>query len=420
MEGEPHEHSYIYRAVDAAGTLQVGELSAFSRSVALEALSRRGLIPVELLDRRGGRSIAGFPKRLFAAPRIRLHSRSQLSSRELLALTQSLASLLTAGITIDRALQISASLASRPSSRALTESLLKAIRSGRTLSDAFAASGQRMPPYLTSMVEAGEAGGTLPGALTQLTDLMRSQIEVRERIRSALVYPSLLVGVVLFTLIMLLVFVLPRFELLFSESEAPLPLSTRAVLSVGRFVADYWWSLLILGALTATAFTGWLRSPPGRRQFAHWLLRSKITLGLPGALDTARLLRTVSTLCKSGLPLPSSLRVARGTLTNLSLHAALSAVTREVQAGETFSVALARAAVFPQVAVQLSRVGEETGRLDELLLSAAAVLEEESHLKLERLLTLIVPLLTITMGVIVAGLIGSVLIGLLSINDLAF
>jgi general secretion pathway protein F len=143
-------------------------------------------------------------------------------------------------------------------------------------------------------------------------------------------------------------------------------------------------------------------------------------LGLPASVDTARLLRTVATLLANGQPLPSALRLARGTLTNLALREALDGVTQRVNAGENLHQAIARGAVFPPVASQLARVGEETGKLDELLLSAAVYLEERSSATLDRLLNLLVPILTIGMGLVVAALIGSVLVGLLSINDLAY
>jgi general secretion pathway protein F len=222
------------------------------------------------------------------------------------------------------------------------------------------------------------------------------------------------------TLFVLLMFVLPRFEQLFSESEAPLPWSTQFVLGLGRLTADYWWALLLALTLATAAIVLWLKSTHGRYQYDRWLVRTRLALGLPAALNTARLLRTVGSLCKNGMPLSQALRISRGTVANSYLLNALTEITRQVQAGEAFSVAFARAGCFPAVAVQLSRVGEETGRLEELLQSAAAVLEEEAHRMLERLLSLVVPLLTIGMGLLVAALIGSVLIGLLSINDLAF
>jgi general secretion pathway protein F len=392
----------------------------------LEVLSRRGLVPVELREDAAPSTAPDLTESRHPSLRFRMPTRlpwmgrTQANQRELLTLTQSLAALLNAGLTIDRAMQISAALAPRSVSRSLTEKLLETVRAGKTLSEAVEASGQRVPSYYVSMVNAGEVGGSLAGTLTRLAELMRRQVEVRERIRSALVYPALLAAVVLFTLVMLLTFVLPRFETLFAESDAPLPFSTRMVLGMGRFVADYWWAVLAIVAALVVGFVSWMRSPAGRAQFDGWLLRSRLTLGLPAATNTARLLRTLSTLCANGLPLPSALRVARGTLGNRRMLEALGRVTNEVQAGEPFSASLARATVFPPVAAQLARVGEETGKLDQMLLSAATVLEEESQLRLERLLSLFIPLLTVAMGVMVAGLIGSVLIGLLSINDLAF
>lgn len=410
---------FAYKAVDSAGVLHTGEVTSTSRAVALEALSRRGLFPLSI-DEGPAKNVGARQHRLVDLTRFRYRHRAQAGPRELLTMTQSLASLLKAGLTIDRALQITANLAGRPASRQLAENLLQAVRSGKTLSASLAASGQRLPPYYVSMVDAGELGGALPETLARLAELMGKQTEMRERIHSALVYPALLGGVVLVTLVVLLMFVLPRFEQLFAESEAPLPWSTQFVLGLGRATADYWWALLLGSAVITVTFVMWMKSSHGGYQYDRWLLRTRVTLGLPAALNTARLLRTVGSLCKNGMPLSQALKVSRGTVGNRYLLNALTEVTREVQAGEAFSVAFARAGCFPAVAVQLSRVGEETGQLEELLQSAAGVLEEEAHRMLERLLSLVVPLLTIGMGLVVAALIGSVLIGLLSINDLAF
>jgi general secretion pathway protein F len=410
--------NYFFRAVDPQGALSTGHLEAPSRAAAVELLSRRGLIPTSLEEERPGKSARKF--RLSHLWSMRLGSRGRVSTPELLDLTRSLAALAHAGLTIDRALQITASLAARPTSRALAETLLREVRSGKTLCAAFSGSGQPLPTYYVSMVEAGEIGGSLPEALARITDLMAKQLDLRQGIGSALIYPSLLAVVVIFTLIVLLTFVLPRFEVLFAESGARLPWSTQAVLRLGRLAADYWWMALLTAVAAAAAFAAWVRSPPGRLAFDTWVLRARWTFGVPAALDTARLLRTVSALCGNGQPLPTALRVARGTLANRRLRSALETITREVQAGERFSVSLGRADCFPALAVQLARVGEETGHLGELLESAAAVLDQDAHRTLERVLSIAVPLLTVVMGVAVAGLIGSVLIGLLSINDLAF
>lgn len=410
--------AYSYRAVDRLGATQAGEIGASSRLVALESLSRQGLIPIEVSSGHEPR----IEKQARRLPRVGLSSRTlsrRLSLRAILRLTESLAALLGAGLTVDRALQISVAVLESRAAQKTVRDLLEAVRSGTTLSGAFKASRHPLPPYYVSMVEAGEAGGSLPEALSRLAELMRRQLEVRERVLSALFYPAILAGVVTLTLIMLLTVVLPRFDAMFAEADAPIPRLTRLVLALGDFVSSYWWLIALTSGASLLAAIAWLRSMRGRLIFDRWALRTRLSAGLPAALNTARLLRTVSTLCRNGLPLPSALKVARGTLVNRCMFNALSEVTREVQAGEALSSSLARARVFPAIAVQLSKVGEETGQLDEMLQSAATVLEREAHNRLERILTLIVPAAIIFMGLIVAGLIGSVLIGLLSINDLA-
>lgn len=408
---------FKYQAVDVSGASHAGELESGSRSAALELLQRRGLTPLTLSD--GSATLA--PSLLDQLRRLRPTSkRAALGTKELVSLTQSLAALLRAGLTIDRALSITASLERHPQTRTLLADLGKSVRAGRSFADALVESRVMLPPYYVGMVQAGEVGGSLAQTLSRLAELLRKQHEVRERIRSALIYPALLGCVVFLTIVLLLTFVLPRFETLFAESEAPLPFATRAVLAVGGFVSDYWWllALLITGVVIGAATA--LRTPRGRERLDTWLLTSRLTLGLPAAIDTARLLRTLSTLLANGVQVGSAMRIARATLSNTRLRKGLDEAAQRIKAGQSTSAALNAAGVFPAHAIQLARVGEETGRLEELLLEAATILEGESNTSLERLLTLLVPALTIGMGLAIAALIGSVLVGLLSVNDLAF
>jgi general secretion pathway protein F len=415
--------AFAYKAIDNHGRSVDGELSAESRANALAELSSRGLVPIDLRDlvvandaqapahtaRVGGRF--GW---------LRALRQPRFGATQLVQVTQAVGSLVRAGLTVDRALAISTNLSTDLASRAFLEDVAKRVRAGASFAQGIAASGRPLPGYYISMVEAGEAGGALASTLTRLGELLRRQQAIRQRVTSALVYPAILVSVVLLTLIVLVGFVLPRFEQLFVESEAPLPLATRVVLAIGRFVADYGLYLAIVASLGLLALARWLRTEVGRLALHRWMLKSRLLLGLPASIDTARLLRTLATLVGNGLTLPAALKVARGTLSNFALRKGLDDIARRVKAGEPLHIALAADKQFPPVAAQLARVGEETGKLDELLLSAAEYLEEHSNTTLERLLTLLVPALTVLMGLIVAGLIGSVLVGLLSINDLAF
>jgi general secretion pathway protein F len=423
---------YRYVALDASGAIRAGQLEVAARDAALDALHKRGLVPVHVIEdnARAQPTSAVFrakPTRTQSASAVTraktalaaLVARNRLSLQQIVALTHSLAALLRAGLTVDRALAIAASLETTPAAARFFGDLGHAVRAGASFSHALHATGVSLPSYYSSMVEAGELGGSLPQTLTRVAELLQKNLDVRERIQSALIYPIILACVVLGTLVILIVVVLPRFQTLFAESEVQLPWATRIVLALGQFASDYAWLIagVVAGALIAART--YARSRSGRQRIDQWFLRSRLSFGVPAAIDTARMLRTLSTLLQNGVPLSAALRVSQGTLGNACLRSALERVIRSVNAGEDFSAAMAATQVFPSEAVQLARVGEETGRLHELLPEAAAILEASAARTLERMLAMMVPAITIFMGLLVAGLIGSVLIGLLSLNELA-
>ncbi len=402
--------SFAFRALDRHGVTQSGVREAASQDEVVSWLSAAGLIPVEV--RAGG---ARMPQWL-ASP---LRARRAIASDELVRMTLQLATLLHAGLNLDRALSIVRRLADRPAMRALLDRLLERLRAGSSFADALQQE-RDLPPHYVSMTRAGEASGALADALTRLGQFLSRSQEIRARIRSALVYPVILSLTVVATLIVVVTVVLPRFESLFEASEAPIPLATRIVLALGSVVADYGWFAALL-AVAAGAFA-WsrVRAGPGRVKLDGLLLRSRWTFGLPAMLETARYLRTASTLCTGGLPLPGALRIAQEGIANSAFRAAATPVLVGIKEGEALSPLLDRAAVYPKLAVQLARVGEETGRLPEMLMQAAEMLDAEAHGTIERLLALLVPVVTLALGGLVALLIGSVLVGILSVNDLAF
>jgi general secretion pathway protein F len=225
---------------------------------------------------------------------------------------------------------------------------------------------------------------------------------------------------ILVTMILVLTVVLPRFRTLFQESQAQLPWATRGVLALGDFVGAYGWlcaAIIISGAFFL--YRSWLDPVRGPR-LALRLLKARWTFGLIAKTQTSRFLRTVGTLARSGVTLPQATSIALGMLQNRALLAAGREVHTRLKEGQDLSLLLDRARLFPKAAVQLARVGEETGRLDEMLIEAADALDRESQGTIDRLLSVMVPSITIVMGAIVAGLIASVLVGILSLNDLAF
>jgi general secretion pathway protein F len=409
--------SFNYEAIDASGAPHAGSLDSPNRSMALEVLHRQGLTPLSLNES----SSVSVTRPLDRARTLRSFLiRRRVGPDVVLAMTQSLAALLRAGLTIDRALAITAGLGGTPRQQQLLRELGRNVRAGRTFADALEGSDLPLPKYYVGMVRAGEMGGNLPQTLQRLAELLRQQHAIRERIRSALIYPLLLAGIVVATVGLLLVFVLPRFQTLFAEADSKLPWVTRAVLKVGTFVSEYWWLLFGITVIAAGALWRLFKSPAGRIRLDSWLVQSRWMLGLPVAIESARLLRTLGMLLASGVPIGSAMRISRSTLGNIRLREALGEAAQRIKAGEGPSAAFEAVQVFPSQVIQLTRVGEETGRLEDMMAEAASLLEAESTTKLDRLLSLLVPVLTIVMGGMIAGLIGSVLIGLLSVNELAF
>ena len=410
---------YTYKALNRAGELIKGRTDGGSRASVLDELSRAGHVVLELSELSPGGdgprpSWANWTDwASFVKPK------SNIAVKHLAAVTQSLATLLKAGLTIDRGLRISIGIADNKPTANFLASVASSIRSGRSFSEALSDSSFSLPSTFIAIVQAGELGGYLPEALARLSELLQRQNEVRERIRSALIYPALLSAMVLLTIVLLVGVVLPRFKSLFAESDAELPLSTRVVLAMGDFVGEYWLALLCGSVAIGLGASLYLRSPSGKSWRDQWLLRSRLVFGIPLAIEAGRFLRTLGALAANGVPIPNALRLAQASLSNSLLQESVKAAAKEVAAGRRFSDALGGSGAFPAYAVQLARVGEETGRLDELLLQAAVIAEQQAHTRLERILALMVPLLTVFMGAIVAALIGSVLVGLLSINDIA-
>jgi general secretion pathway protein F len=403
---------FTYKAVDRSGQLQAGSLQATSQAAALSELSRMHLVPisVQLQEARGWAGLLGRSLTL----------NQSLPTRDIVALTLGLASLLKAGLVLDRALNVLGSTSDRPGIRRLCADLERKVRSGSTFGAALESHQRIFPRYYVTMARAGEIGGSLAEGLERLGAFVERAASIRERIIASLIYPAMLAGMILLTLVLVLTVVLPKFKTLFAESQVSLPLPTRMVLALGDFVRDYGWVCVAAAVASAIVLLRTWRDPHLGPRIDLQILRSRWTFGLIAKIQTSRFLRTVGTLARNGVPLPQATHVALGMLSNRALVSAAKDVHERLKQGNDLSRLLDRAEVFPKAAVQLARVGEETGRLSDLLIEAADTLDREAQGTLDRLLSVLVPTITIAMGALVAALIASVLVGILSLNDLAF
>jgi general secretion pathway protein F len=397
---------FRYRAMTPAGKIVTGLVEAPSEVGVIQYLRSINSYPISTRRERS------FGHLLFQngarAPSIRILAR----------VTQELASLLAAGIELDRALGILENLEGLGPLKASLSSVRSLIRDGASFADALARQNC-FPAFYVSTVRAGEYGGALETAMNRLADYLSRSVLVRESVTSALVYPSILLATAGGSICFMLIFVLPQFEPLFADANRTLPVSTRIVMAAGRGLANYWWLI----AAGAGAILLWVRqllqNPDSRMRFHAGLLRFPLFGRLIADAQFERFFRTLGTLLSNGVPLPSALAIASDTITNERIARSLRDTASRMREGEPLSERLHRTGLLSATALDLVRIGEETGKLDAMLLRQADLDAQRLKQSIDRLLALLVPALTIALGLIIAAIIASILVALLSINDLA-
>ena len=403
---------YRYEAVDAAGEVLRDQLEAASPEAAIERLRDQGLLPLSVAETKGGLLRGGLGQPLFS-------KRRALSQKIIMLLTQQLSSLLNAGMPLDRALTILIGVIDDEQSKALLERVQEKVRGGSTLADALEAQGAFSRFYL-NMIRAGEAGGALEVVLKRLTEFLERSQALRETVTSALIYPLILLSVSALSVIVLLTFVVPQFQRLFADAGKALPLATQIVIAVGDGFRHYWWAGGVAILLLTAAMRQQLSQPESRIRWDRWFLRLPLFGDLIAKVETARLSRTLGTLLGNGVSLLNALTIVRETLSNRVLAGALGEVAEHVKTGRGLADPLLESGDFPKLAVQMVRVGEETGQLQEMLLQVADTYDAEVQTAVKRMLTLLEPAMILGLGVIIAGIIMSILVAILSLNDLAF
>ena len=398
---------FSYKSVTPAGEVVEGEMEAASRDAVVDWLRSQGHVPIRA-DERRARGL----RLSFAARRVR--------PKEVVVLTRELATLLGAGLTLDRTLTILAGLAEQGPARTLMERVQERVRGGASLADALADSGGVFPDFYVGMVRAGEAGGTLEAVLTRLADTMERSQAIRDSVRSALQYPVIVLVMAGLSVAILLTAVIPEFRPLFEEAGAALPISTRIIVSASDLFRDAWWVLALAMLVVIFAIRRHNSEPAGRLRWDRWVLRTPLLGELARKVETARLARTLGTLLANGVSVLNALTMSAATLQNRAMAETIADVRGHLQKGEGLGEPLARSGVLPGLATQLIQVGEESGQLEQMLLRVADIYDEEVKRTIARLLALLVPAITIALGALVAFIVGSMLTAILSSYDLPF
>jgi general secretion pathway protein F len=401
---------FAWRAIDAAGRERNGQMQAESADAARTRLEARRFYVVAV-----DKAVAGASPSLVA----QLTSRTRkLSSRELTLFTRQFATLVQV-MPIEEALRTIARQNSKPKSGAILNAVHEAVLQGYRLADAMKLDGSSFPPLYRAMVAAGEATGTLPEILDRLADLHERQAAVRGKVITALAYPMVLAVVASGVVLGLMLFVIPRIVDQFDMAGQKLPLLTRIIIDLSRFIGGWWWLMLLALAGAAALFAQAMASPQRRIRIDRALLRMPVLGRLIRDLHAAQMARTLATMVASRLPLVEGIAITTPTLRNRALRAASAAITEDIRGGNSLSSALRHAAIFPPILVYMVSSGEAAGRLDEMLERAADYLEREFDLFTSTLLSLLEPLVIVVMGAVVAVIVLAILLPVLQLDTLA-
>lgn len=417
--------SFAYTAVNRSGAIDAGTVEAADERTAQRLLRGRGLTPVSLKPALASAipsatvSSAGSAK---AAPAVtgQLWSRGSESvdRKDVLRFTSELAVLLRAGLPLDRAIKVQIESAAEGAVKQMLSDLLDALKGGKALSVGLSARPDVFDGFFISMVRSGEASGGLAAVLTDMAAYLERSRALRASVVSALVYPAILAVVALLSITLMLGFVVPEFEALFDDMGDALPLMTEMVIALGDLIAAWGWLLLIFAVTGTLLLRRWLSTAEGQ----SWRDHRSVELPVLGSIflryEVAQFSRTLGTLLTNGVALLNAADIAIGTVRNLKVRQSLAGIAPTIKRGGRLSEAM-DLAVFSPVALQMVRVGEESGSLDSMLLQLATVYETEVEAEIKRALALLEPLLILGMGGVIAIIIIAILMGILSVNQLA-
>lgn len=403
---------YQYKAASRGGEVLQGQMEAESQQAVVQWLHEQGHIPI--------RAEAAKWSSTTQRNLTDILRRRRITRRDISEFTLELSTLLEAGVSLDKALEMLADLSEKDSKRQVLTRLHAEVRNGAFLSRAMELEGQTFSPFYRNMVKAGEATGALDVALERLAEFMERSRELREAVVSATIYPLILVLVSCASLAIILGFVVPRISEMFDQAGQELPWFTQVVVASGSFVQHYGWALALAVAAGIIYFRKRLREPAIRLRWDRWLLRVPLLSDVLIKLDTARFTRTLGTLLGGGVTLLDALHIARQVIANQAVAIGIDAVAERVRQGEGLARPLQEADVLPKLVGRLLQVGEETGSLEKMLLRLGAIHEREVQTVLRRLMAIIEPVLILGLAAVIAGIIMSIVVAIFNVNNLAF
>ena len=404
--------TYHYQAYTKDGSFVSGYVEALDQKSAINQVYQKGLHPFETNQVSHKHSKNWW--------HIELTNRHKLSDRDLAIFTRELATLLKAEIPLDETLRICAEQSTSRKLKLFCESILDKVVAGSSLAKALANSEAKLPTYYCSLVEVGEVSGALGNVFGELAKFIEHIDEVKSKLRSALIYPVMLLLLSLGAIIFIATFLIPTLLPIFEDSGAPTPFFIDLVLGLNLLVTIYWLPLSLGLALSIFAMMMAFRLPTSRFIIDKFLLKTPIVGKLIIQSETGRLSRSLAILLKQGITLVHALGILKNVANNQLLKHNIESSLETIKEGEKLHKAFNKIDVFPDLMKRLVKVGEETGRLDDMLFHTAHIYETQFQRSISSILTWFTPVVTLIMGVGIGGLMISVMTAILSVNEIAF
>jgi type IV pilus assembly protein PilC len=397
--------TYLFKAIDLTGGKARGEVEADSKQAVADQLKQRGLIVLDIADKHSSREIElGFTKSVKAS--------------ELAVFSRQLSTMISSGMSILRSLYV---LEEQTESKFLKETIVavrKDVEAGLSLSDSMARHPKVFNPLFVAMTQAGEMGGVLEDALMRVADQLQKDAGLRRQIKSAMVYPTMVIIFAVGVMMALVAFLVPVFQGVFKQFGGELPKLTQVSVFMSEAVTGYWWLIFGSTAAVLVAFLKWKKSSWGRPQWDHFRLRVPMKIGtIVQQVAVARWSRTLASLTSAGVPLLQALDITGRTGGNVAIEEAMDGVISSVKRGGTIAAPLAQAPIFPPMVTHMVGVGEETGALDAMLDRVAEFYEEQVEASVKALTSILEPIMIIVIGGIVGFIVISMYLPLFTVYN---
>jgi general secretion pathway protein F len=401
--------AYLYKAATMEGKLVEGSMEAPDLTAVSLKLQEMGLLPIRV----GATARSSVLTREIPWP----WKKRRVRRKDLLVFTHELHTLVRSGIPLDRSLAVLAKLAESATLAEVVSNVLRAVKGGKSFSEALGEYPNAFPKVYVNMVHAGEVGGVLEEILGRLTTFLETSENLRSYVVGALIYPALLSVVAVASITIMTVFVVPRFSAVFRDMGVPLPLPMAILQGLSDLVTRYWWAIVLAVVLTGAYLHRFRASTEGRIKWDRLLLRLPMWGDVVRKIEVARFSRTLGTLLHSGVPLLNGMNIVREILSNQEIAIAIEPIRNGIKKGEGIAQPMKHSGVFPPLAMHLIEVGEESGKLDTMLIQVAEVYDVEVRNSIKNMIAFFEPALILTMGLIIGTMVVSMLMAIFSIND---